>query len=91
MEYETGKPISIYKGRPNYAKIFDEILNELKKRRILKRKQPIVCDKGCYTAKNYLIGINKYKIIPLTFPKKKPNLKKLKSKIYTPFSLFQNP
>jgi hypothetical protein len=33
MEYETGKPLAIliYKGGPNDAKIFDEILNELKK------------------------------------------------------------
>ncbi|MCC7554340.1 MAG: transposase [Methanobacteriaceae archaeon] len=46
-----------------------------------KRQKNILCDKGYYNANNYLNGINKYKIIPLIFPKIKPNLNKLKDKI----------
>jgi len=55
-------------------------MSELKRRRLLKKGQLVIADKGFYTAKNYLIGINKYKIVPLIFPKK-PTLEVLKDKI----------
>jgi hypothetical protein len=57
------------------------MLYKLKKRRILKKGQIILTDKGFYSTLNYLIGINKYKIVPLIFPKKKPILTVLKDKI----------
>jgi len=41
-----------------------------------------------YSAYNYLIGINKYKIVPLVFPKKRPSLKVLKDKIINLLSYF---
>jgi hypothetical protein len=37
---------------------------------------------------NYLTGINKYKIVPLIFPKKKPSLEVLKDKIQNPLDYF---
>jgi hypothetical protein len=90
IEKETLKPLAIliHAGSPNDAKIFDEVLNELKKRRILRKGQIIIEDKGFYSANNYLTGINKYKIVPLIFPRKKPTLKKLKDKITNPLDYF---
>ena len=69
--------------------IFDEMMSELKRRRLLRKGQLIVADKGFYSASNYLIGINKYKIIPLIFPRKKPTLKVLKNKITKPIRIFR--
>jgi transposase len=50
------------------------MLFKLKKRRILEKGQLILADKGFYSLKNYSIGINKYKIVPLLFPKRKSSL-----------------
>jgi len=91
-EYETLRPLAIliYPGSPNAAKIFDEMMSELKRRRLLRKGQLIVADKGFYSASNYLIGINKYKIIPLIFPRKKPTLEVLKDKITNPLDYFDH-
>jgi len=35
--------------------IFDEMMSELKRRRLLRKGQLIVADKGFYSASNYLI------------------------------------
>jgi len=83
VEHETLRPLAIliYPGSPNDAKIFDKMMYELKRRRLLKKGQLVIADRGFYSACNYLTGINKYKIIPLVFPRKKPTLKVLKDKI----------
>jgi len=39
------------------------MMSELKRRRLLRKGQLIVADKGFYSASNYLIGINKYKMV----------------------------
>ena len=90
VEYETLRPLAIliHSGSPNDAKLFDEIMFELKRRRLLQKGQQIIADRGFYSAKNYLIGINKYKIVPLIFPRKKPTLKMLKDKITNPLEYF---
>jgi hypothetical protein len=69
IEKRSCKPLAvlIYPGSPNDTKIFDDILSELKRRKILKKWQLILADRGFYSLKNYLIGINKYKIVPLLF------------------------
>ena len=92
IEYETLRPLAIliHSGSPNDAKIFDEIMFELKRRRLLRKGQQIIADRGFYSAKNYLIGINKYKIVPLIFPRKKPTLKVLKDKITNPLDYFNH-
>ncbi len=92
VEYETLRPLAIliHSGSPNDAKIFDEIMFELKRRRLLRKGQLVLADKEFYSAKNYLIGINKYKIVPLIFPRKKPTLKVLKDKITNPLDYFDH-
>jgi hypothetical protein len=90
IDYESLRPLAIliHPGSPNDTKIFDEILHELKKRRLLREGQVILADRGFYSAYNYLIGINKYKIVPLIFLKKKPSFEKLKDKIINPLDYF---
>jgi len=90
IEYKTCKPLAIviHQGCPNDTKVFDDILFELKRRGILKKGQLILADKGFYSLENYLIGINKYKIIPLLFPKKKPSLITLIERIQNPLEYF---
>ena len=71
LEKTTRTPVSIliHPGAPNDSKIFDEVLKELKRRSLIKPKDLIYFDRGYFSYENYKIGINKYKIIPVIFPK----------------------
>ena len=90
LNQKTMSPISIliHSGAPNDAKIFDEVLKELRRRRLIKPKDTILFDKGYYSIKNYLIGINKYKIIPVIFPRKSFTIDKLKAHFALPLESY---
>ena len=45
--------ILIHSGAPNDAKLFDEIMENLQKRRIIEKGDIIIFDKGYYSYKNY--------------------------------------
>jgi hypothetical protein len=92
IEQRTCKPLAIlmHQGCPNDSKIFDDMLFELQRRRILKIGQLILADRGFYSLNNYLIGLNKYKIIPLIFPKKKPSLITLIMRLQDPLDAFKD-
>jgi len=91
IEQRTCKPLAIimHQGCPNDTKVFDDMLFELKRRRILRTGQLILADRGFYSLNNYLIGINKYKIVPLLFPKKKPSLITLIWRLQEPLDSFK--
>jgi hypothetical protein len=92
IEQRTCKPLAIlmHQGCPNDSKIFDDMLFELQKRRILRIGQLILADRGFYSLNNYSIGINKYKIVPLLFPKKKPSLITLIMRLQDPLDAFKD-
>lgn len=71
IEHDSAMPVAIliHSGAPHDSKIFDSILEELQKRRIIRKNDTIIFDKGYYSYQNYQIGINKYKIVPSFFPK----------------------
>ena len=80
--------ILIHSGAPSYTKLFDNILKELKRRRIIKKRDIIYFDRGYYSYKNYQIGINKYKIVPAIFPKQSFSFKKLEGQMSYPLEVF---
>lgn len=88
----TLTPVSvlIHSGAPSDAKIFDEVLKELRRRRIIKDKDIILFDRGYFAYKNYQIGINKYKIIPVIFPKSIFSIDKLKGQMSYPMEVYLN-
>lgn len=55
----------LHEGSPNDAKLFYQILKELKKRRIIREGDVVIADKGYYSYKNYLKGITRFRIVPL--------------------------
>lgn len=67
----------IHSGAPNDAKLFDEIMETLQKRRIIQKGDTILFDKGYCSYKNYQLGIGKYKAVPFIFPKNNFNKTKL--------------
>jgi len=72
------------------AKIFHEVMDELKRRRIIRRGDTVIMDKGFYAYRNYLIGINEYRIVPLIFPKSNFNMNKLDGMLSYPLSVFNS-
>ena len=92
IEYESAMPVAIliHSGAPHDTKIFNEIMENLRKRRIIRKKDTIIFDRGYYKYENYQIGISKYKIVPLIFPKEKFKLQKLKDKLTYPLRIFKD-
>ena len=92
LEEDSLCPISvlIHSGAKHDSVIFDEILKELKRRRLLKKKQEILFDKGYFSYYNYLKGVNEYNIVPIIFPKGVFKLSKLEGKMSTSLDIFKD-
>jgi len=90
IDCETMQPLAMlmHEGSPNDAKIFDEIMHELKRRRISRRGDRIFFDKGYFSKNNYQIAITKHKIAVLIFPRGKNPLQKVFDNISYPIECF---
>ena len=82
--------IIIHSGAPHDSRIFSEIMTNLQKRRIIRKNDTIIFDRDYYSYKNYQIGISKYKIVPLIFPKENFKIQQLKDKLTYPLRIFNN-
>lgn len=93
LDSETLCPVSIliHFGSPNDARIFDEILEELCRRRLIRNGDILICDRGYYSYENYIIGIIKYKIVPFIFPKSPFKIKKLDGDLSYPLDIYKKP
>ncbi len=72
------------------ARIFREVMNVLKRRKILWGRDTIIMDKGFYAYRNYLVGINKYIIVLLIFPRNNFKLRRLDRLLSYPLSIFNS-
>ena len=90
IDFDSMNPVSIliHSGAPNDAKLFDEIMENLQKIRIIRKGDTLIFDKGYYSYQNYQLGISKYKIIPFIFPKDNFKRNKLKDQLSYPLSSF---
>ena len=90
LEKDTLCPISviIHSGAKNDAKIFDEVLEELSRRRLLRKGQVILFDKGYYSIENYINAINKYHVIAVIFPRHYFTIEKLDARMSTALDIF---
>lgn len=91
MDYGTCQPLSMlfHPGAVHDSKIYSEILVDLKKRRILKKGDIILADKGYISYENYRIGLMDYKIVPLIRPKKNTRKDKVFGQFNYPLELFK--
>ena len=86
LNKKTMCPVSvlIHNGAPHDSRIFEEVLKELKRRKIIRPKDILLFDRGYFSYKNYSIALNKYKIIPVIFPKDNFTIDRLKSFLSLP-------
>ena len=91
IDYDSMNPVSIliHSGAPNDAKLFDEIMENLQKRRIIRKGDTIIFDKGYYSYETYQIGISKYKIVPFIFPRDNFKRNKLNDQLSYPLQAFK--
>ena len=92
LEKNTLTPVSIFihPGAPSDARIFEQILKELKRRGLIKKGDILYFDKGYFSLMNYYIAINKYKIVPLIFPKSNFDVNKIKERISIPLEFYKD-
>lgn len=90
ISYPSLKPLGflIYEGSPGDAKIFDDIVSELIRRRVLRKGDTLVLDKGFYSYLHYVESIAKFKIVPLIFPRKNFDLDRALGMISYPLEVF---
>jgi hypothetical protein len=93
IEYPSLRPVAflVHQGSPSDAKIYEKILEELKKRRVARNGDKIIFDRGYYSYKNYVMGISKFKIVPGIFPRKNLKRGKLRSMLTYSLSIFDRP
>ncbi len=72
------------------AKIFHQIMEELRRRRVLRLRDVLIFDRGFYAYRNYLVGMNEYKIVPLIFPRSNFRLERLDGLLSYPLSIFSS-
>ena len=92
IEQKSAMPVAIiiHSGAPHDSKIFNEILENLQKRRIIRKNDTIIFDRGYYSYRNYQIGISRYRIVPLIFPKENFKIKKLNDNLSYPLQAFKD-
>ena len=92
LEKTTLTPVSIFihPGAPNDAKIFDSILKELKRRRLIKKGDKIYFDRGYFSRYNYQIAITVYRIVPIIFLKSNYDINKIKESISLPLDSYKD-
>ena len=75
---------------PSDSKIFDEIVAELIRRKILRKGDFFVLNKGFYAYKHYIDGLLRYGIVPLVFPRKNFKLEKVLNSILLTLDFFND-
>jgi len=90
VDYLKMKPIAflMHQGSPNDARLYHEVLGELKRRRVIRNGDTVLFDRGYYSYENYLIGISRFKIVPLIFPRKNFKINRTLDGLSYPLNLF---
>lgn len=92
LDKDTLCPVSIliHPGAPHDSTIYEETLNELKRRRLLGKRTILYFDRGYYSLDNYKLGINRYNIVPVIAPKYENTIQKIKDNLCYPLEIFNN-
>ena len=91
IDFDSMNPVCIliHSGAPGDAKLFDEIMENLQKRRIIEKGDILIFDNDYYSYENYQIGISKYKIVPFIFPRDNFKRNKLNDQLSYPLQAFK--
>ena len=90
MDYKTKRPLLflIYPANTSDCQIFEDMLENLKRRGFLKPGAIVMADKGFCSYYNYNVALKKYRVVPVIWLKENMSLSKLLSRISTPLTYF---
>ena len=91
LEYPC-KPLlfMLHPANRHEARIFKEVIEELRRRKISRLRDVIILDRGFYAYRNYLVGINEYGIVPLIFPRSNFRMERLDGLLSYPLNIFNS-
>jgi hypothetical protein len=92
LEYPSLKPLAFIINEANVSEytVYPQILEELSRRKKIRAGDVLYFDRGYYSYDNYVIGIAKYKIIPVIFPRINCNFNKLFDMLSYPLNIFDS-
>jgi len=92
LEYPSLKPLAFVINEANVSEytVYPQILEELNRRKKIRAGDILYFDKGYYSYDNYVIGIAKYKIVPVIFPRINCNYNKLFDMLSYPLNIFDS-
>jgi hypothetical protein len=92
LEYPSLKPLAFIINEANVSeyKVYPQILEELNRRKKIRAGDVLYFDRGYYSYENYVIGIAKYKIVPVIFPRINCNFSKLLDMLSYPLNIFDS-
>ena len=92
LEYPSLKPLAFVVNEANVSEytVYPQILEELHRRRKIRAGDILYFDRGYYSYENYVIGIAKYKIVPVIFPRINCNFNKLFDMLRYPLNIFDS-
>jgi len=76
----------IHPGSPHGSMLFEPIMEELQKKRIIHKGDIAIFDKGYYRYRNYKIGISLYIIVHLIFPHSNASINRILDRISYPIT-----
>jgi len=91
LDYRTMQPLAflIHPGSPHDSKLFEQMVETLKNRRLIHNRDTLIFDKGYYSYDNYVNGILHYKIVPIIYPKKYFKIERVLKQLNYPLSSFK--
>lgn len=92
LEYPSLKPLAFIINEANVSEytVYPQILEELSRRKKIRAGDVLYFDRGYYSYENYVIGIAKYKIVPVIFPRINCNFNKLFDMLSYPLNIFDS-
>ena len=92
LEYPSLKPLAFIINEANVSEytVYPQILEDLNRRKKIRAGDILYFDKGYYSYDNYVIGIAKYKIVPVIFPRINCNYNKLFDMLSYPLNIFDS-
>lgn len=91
LDYRTMQPLAFLldSGSPHDSKLFEQMMKELRNRRLIRNGDTLIFDKGYYSYENYINGILNHKIVPIIFPKKYFKIERVLKELNYPLSSFK--
>ena len=92
LDYRTKMPVyfMIDRGSRSDTKMIARILPILQRKRIIRRGDRILFDRGYYSYENYKIALQKYHVIPLILVKENFNKSKLEDILSYPLDIYKH-